>query len=70
MNLINPKTNKSVAEWYKNFTLHEQDSDSKFYDESAYDRVTPMVYAEGSFDMHDALIIGRTRVMSIKEYIQ
>ena len=45
------------------FTLHEQDSDSRFYDDKAASRVVEQIYIDSEFgDMREALVVSRTRI--------
>tara|TARA_B110000495_G_scaffold1308_1_gene948 strand:- start:215 stop:514 length:300 start_codon:yes stop_codon:yes gene_type:complete len=45
------------------FTLHEQDSDSRFYDDKAASRVVEQIYIDSKFgDMREALVVSRTRI--------
>jgi hypothetical protein len=52
------------------FTLHEQDSDSKFYDTAAAQRVVEQIYTEEAFgQMREALVLSRTRIEFTGEHI-
>jgi len=58
--------------WYIQpyFTLNEQDSDSRFYDDEAANRVTEMVDIEGGHhNWKKALIVSRTRLEFTDEHI-
>lgn len=70
-NLINPKVEVLPVDWINTFVQHEQDSDSRFYDESALDRVVEMEYPKinGVADFETKLVISRTRVLSLSECI-
>ncbi len=67
MNMINtPEENLGLAT--KKYTLHEQANDAEF-NINDLTRVVDMTYADDSFDHKEALVLGRTRVMSLSETI-
>ncbi len=56
------------------YTLHMQDSDSAFYDESAPDRVVEMEYSQNAdgtmnYDTHKGLALSRTKLEFSGEHI-
>lgn len=68
---INQIEKTSYSDWGKKFTQHEQDSDSKFYDDKALDRVVELEYVtvNGVTDYSQKVALSRTRIISINESI-
>ena len=69
--MINTETPKTS--FFDNTTVHEQDSDSRYYDDKALSRVFeiehPVIDGEISFAREDMVVKSRTRVMSLSETI-
>lgn len=58
-NMIQMPTETPMENWMDYTTNHEQDSDSKYFDEAAASRVYP---AHTNPETQEVLVLGRTRI--------